>query len=203
MMKQQKWILGPLAVACTLGVANMGLAQTRPNIPRDNDRPDFRSMTPEQRRQRMEQFMEQRLRDELTHAGFAQKAMQDPIVQFATTRETQRRTVRDKAGKLRAAVANKSSDAQIAALLADLRKTQSATKTQRNQALKTLNAKVGYTKKPRLEAVLTLAGLVGDEPLPMGGFGGPGGSRGFGGPGGPRGGGPGGFGGRGGRGGRP
>src|SRR5438093_5055235 len=130
-MKQQKSIRGPLAVVCTLGatlgVAGLAPAQTRPILPRDDNRPDFRSMTPEQRQQRVQQFMERRLRDELTRAGFAQKAVQDPIVQFAKSRNAQRDAVRDKAGKLRAAVANmganKSSDAQIATLLADLQKT--------------------------------------------------------------------------------
>jgi hypothetical protein len=88
-----------------------------------------------------------------------------------------------------------------------------AEKTRRQQASTDLDAKIGYSRLPRLSALLTTMGLIGDESLllnasnnmggmmggpgggfggrgggPGGGFGGPGGGGfggGFGGPGGP------------------
>ena len=213
-MKRKQWVLGPLAVGCTLGLAGLALSQTRlgaqpggqpgggrPDFGRpdggrpDGGRPDFRNMTPQQREQMFRQFTERRLRDELTRTGFSQKTIQDPVVHFALAQATDRRVVGEKAGKLREALANKASDAQISAALSGLRAAQKSAKQRRDKGLKDLNAKIAYSKKPRLDAVLTLAGIVGDGPLMggrgfggRGGFGGPrdgGGRRGFGGPGGP------------------
>ena len=170
------------------------------------NRPDFGNMSPEKMQQMRQQFMERRVRDELTRAGYGQKTIQDPVVKFVQSQMAERTRLREKSGKLRQAVAGKASDAQIAKLLAELRAAAQAAKAHRDLAQKQLNAKIGYSKKPRLEAVLTLAGVIGDGQLMGGpggfggprGFGGPGGPRGFGGPGGPGGpgGGPGGFGGR-------
>ena len=217
-VKHQKWLIGPAVVACTLGVAGLMVSQTkpangqgapppgqRPGGPGGN-RPNFGSMSPEKMQQMRQQFMERRVRDELTRAGYGQKTIQDPVVKFVQSQMAERTRLRDKASKLRQAVAGKASDAQIAKLLAELRAAAQAAKAHRDLAQKQLNAKIGYSKKPRLEAVLTLAGVVGDGQFMGGpggfggprGFGGPGGPRGFGGPGGPGGpgGGPGGFGGR-------
>ncbi len=200
-MKNQKWIAGPLALACSLGMA--GLAGAQPpatpgagtNPPNQtaggNLRATWQNMTPEQRQAAIVQFTERRLRNDLTQAGFADAATQDPIVAFSKTMEALRRPLREKATKLREAVANKTADAVVTPLISDLRKATEDAKQPREEALKVLDGKINYSTKPRLQAFLMVGGLLGDEMAFAGGAGGFG-AGGFSG---------GGFGGQGGRGG--
>ena len=171
-MKKQQIIGVALVLACSLGAVETGNAQ-----PGGNNRPDFRNMTPEQRQQAMEQFQERRLREQLTQAGFTEAAIQDPIVVFSKSLDSARTPLRDKTTKLREAVANKTGDADVTTLITDLRTSTEAAKKQRDDLLKELDAKVGYSQKPRLEAFLITEGLLGDEVS----FAGDGGRGGFGG----------------------
>lgn len=199
-MKNQKWIAGPLALACSLGMVGLagaqppatpGAAVNPPNRPAGgNLRANWQNMTPEQREKAMKQFTERRLRNNLTEAGFADAATQDPIIAFSKTMETLRRPLREKATKLRAAVAGKTADAEVTPLISDLRTATEAAKKPREEALKVLEDKINYSAKPRLQAFLMVGGLLGDEMAfagGAGGFGGAGGA-GFGGQGGNRGG---------------
>lgn len=194
-MNRSKWISGVLVLTCTIGLAAATLSQQGGRRPNDGppggrrgDFPDFRNMTPQQREQMFQKMVDDRLRDGLKEAGFTQVATQNAVLQYAHSLEADRRIIRDKAGKLRQAMQNKSSkDAQVATLLSDLRKSVAAARQRREKARSALNAKTGFVKKPKLDATLTLMGLGGDESaMMMGGFGGRGfGGRGFGGPGGP------------------
>ncbi len=173
--------------------------------------PGGMQMTPEEMQQMMAQMQDNRLRRQLA-AGNADQKTQDAIVQYSRTRDAGTQKIQDLMRQLVEAVSTKGTpDDKIAALLKQLEEATTAEKTRRKQASADLDAKVGYSKLPRLTAVLTTLGLIGDDSLllntsqganmnMMGGRGGPGG--GFGGPGGGFGGqgGPGGFGG-GGRGG--
>lgn len=163
MKKQSKEsrILGALVLASIFGVA--GMANAQPGGNGGNNRPDFRNMTPEQRQQAMAQFQERRLREQLTQAGFAEATIQDPIVTFSKSLDAIRTPLRDKTTKLREAVANKSGDADVTTLIKDLRTSTEVAKKQRDEALKELEGKIGYTQKPRLEAFLITEGLLGDE----------------------------------------
>ncbi len=191
-MKNKKWTVGILVTVFTTGLAGITISQTKAR--QDPDAPQYwlmqsprsswpspgewENMTSEQREQAMRKAMESRLREGLTRAGFTSDDLQDAIVNFSRLVETDRRSIREKGGKLRGAVADGSSDAQIAALMADLRRTVSAAKARRDKGRKDLNARTGFSKKPRLDAVLSLSGLGGDESsYLMSGFGG----RGFGG----------------------
>ena len=103
--------------------------------------------------------------------------------------------------KMRCAIPTRPTS-KIATVLADFRAAVAAEKTRREAALKQLDEDISYSKNPRLDALLTMGGLIGDEASYVGGMGGGGGRGGFGGMGGPGGpGGPGG-GGRGGQGGQ-
>lgn len=131
--------------------------------------------TPEERERMMRKFLEDMLRQGLTRAGFPQDDLQDAAVEFQRVVETDRRSIREKGGKLRAAMADGSSDAQIAVLMADLRRAVAIARMRRDQARKELNAKTAFTKKPKLDATLSLYGLGGDESsylmMSFGGFG--------------------------------
>ncbi|HEY0074835.1 MAG TPA: hypothetical protein VGB77_12085 [Abditibacteriaceae bacterium] len=154
--------------------------------PRGRFFPDPENLTPQQREQMFRKFMEDRLRESLTRHGFAQEELQNAVVEFSRVVESDRRAIREKSGKLREGMDQKASDAQIANLLADLRRSVSYAKMRRDRGRKVLNAKISFSKKPRLDAVLSLSGLGGDEsPYLMSSFGGRSfGRRGFGGHGG-------------------
>jgi hypothetical protein len=133
------------------------------NSPGGPSHGDWENLTPEQRDQARRKFMEDRLRDGLARAGFTQDDLQDDVVDFSRAVEADRRSIRDKGGKLRAAMADGSSEGQVGALLADLRRTVSAAKIHRDKGRRDLNDKIGFSKRPRLDALLALSGLGGDE----------------------------------------
>ncbi|MBV9865850.1 MAG: hypothetical protein JO316_10890 [Abitibacteriaceae bacterium] len=202
-----KFSVGTLALAASLSLAGAVQAQPNPadankganppNWPQgnnqNNQRGNFQNMTPEQRQQMIQQFQEQRTRRVLTAAGFTDAATQDPIVAFANAQEKARQPLLDRFQKLAQALrANAATDAELSASLNDLRQAVADEKTRNEKALKDLDAKVSYTKKPHLEALLTVLGIIGDESSfitggmgrGMGGLGMGGMGRGMGGPGG-------------------
>ena len=144
---------------------------------------DWENMTPQQREQMFRKFGEDRLRDSLARHGFVQEELQDAVIELSRIVESDQRSIREKSGKLREAMAMKANDAQIAALLADLRRSVAYAKVRRSRGRSILNTKTGFSKKPRLDALLSLSGLGGDESAYlMSSFGGrPFGRRGFGG----------------------
>lgn len=212
MTQKSKWVVGPMIVGLTT-ISAMGALRAQPDegvMPKgENPQADQRGgrggggnrprMTPEQREQMRKQAelrRETEIRKTLTDAGFADKAIQDAVVAFANDQaDGPRVDTRDNIRKLNQALRNNVTDEQITLLLNDIRTDIETAKALRENALKELDKKIGYTQKPRLEAVLLLAGITGENPG-GGGFGGRGGGGGRGGQGG-------GFGGRGGQGGGP
>lgn len=124
---------------------------------------EWENMAPEDRERVMRKFAEDRFREGLTNAGFTQDSLQDAAVDFLRIVEADRRSIREKGGRLRGAVADGSSDAQIATLMTDLRRAVADAKSRRDRGRKELNAKIRFTKKPKLDAILSLYGLGGDE----------------------------------------
>lgn len=145
----------------------------------------FNNMTPEQREQAMRQRREEGIRRQLNDAGYNEKELQDAIVEFANVQAQDEAASQEKVRALSQAIRN-GADADIAALLAQLRAEIASAKTQREAALAKLDEKIGYSRSPRLEAILVVSGLTGEVEA----------NRGF--VGGQRGGGRGGRGGRGG-----
>ncbi len=135
------------------------------------------------------------LRDTLTKAGYTDTTLQDAVVAYAATQEMARQNLRDLTRKLRDTVLEPTTtDTAVSTQLAALQTALAAEKTRSAAAQSALNAKISYTSKVRLNALLTSMGLVGDAAAyanPGGGQGGPGGRGGWGGRGG-RGGWPGG-----------
>ena len=185
---------------------NGGLGQNPPNVQPGGGaggggRPNFGNMTPEQRDQMIAQFRERRVRGQLDGAGITDKAVQDAIVAHSVDREKTRQTLQDLGRALVEAVSTKgTTDEKIADALKKFQDAVAAERARRKGGEKALEVKISYSKSPKLLAVLTDMGLVGEETLAIGsggGFGGRGGFGGFGGPpgGGPPGGGPGGQGG--------
>jgi hypothetical protein len=152
------------------------------------NRPNFRNMTPEQRQQFQQQRQDENVRRTLNNAGFTSTTVQDAVIAFANEQDKDRTASEDKVRQLAQAVRNGATDAEIATLLAAVRADAQAAQTKREAALKDLDAKISYTKSPKLEAVLVLLGLTGENLSTggpgamgmMGGFGGRGMMGGFG-----------------------
>jgi hypothetical protein len=142
---------------------------------------NFRNMTPEQRQQMMTQMREQNVRRILTQANVTDTATADAVIAFSTAQADATRTLQEKSRALNDALRDPAStNEQIAPLLADYRTAVTAEKARRAQALTDLDAKVSYTKNARLDAALTLGGIIGDEASVVNG-GGMGGGMGMGG----------------------
>ena len=197
-MKNRKWTCGLLVSGLALAMAgalqaapednNAPMGDNPPNQqggPPRGGRPDRRDMTPEQRQQMMQQMREQNTRETLTNAGFADIAVQDSVVAFVNEQEKATETLRDKARGINRAMRDETvSHAQLATLLADFRALAATEKARRAAAATELDAKIGYTKNARLDAVLLMSGIIGDGGAMLGGGGGRAGMGG-GGPGGP------------------
>lgn len=209
----RQWLAGALALGVSaMLMPGVLLAQPEgngdgppPPPPGDNGGPrggrgggrggqgDNRNLTPEQREHEMQQRRAQQLNRMLSEAGFIDKDVQDAVIAFANAQDAERRAMGEKVQKLMQAVREGEDNEAIAALLADVRADAKANDTKREAALNALDAQIHFKSNARLEAILVLAGLTGEE-FGGGPMGGPrGGNRG-GGPGG-RGGGPGGRGG--------
>lgn len=184
---QSKRLISSVALALLVSASGAAHAQQGGNGGNNGGgRPNWQNMTPAQRQQMMATMMENRTRQQLGAAGFNDKAVQDPIVDFMKAQETARMPLRDKARQLSQGLANNATNDEIIIMLRDVRDAVTEEKTRHDAAVKDLDAKVNYTKNPRLEAELTVLGLIGDESsyIGMGGMGGRGGRGGRGGGGG-------------------
>ena len=174
MIQNRKWIAGPLLVGlATIGATGVLRAQPDAGIMGKGDNPIANQrpkMTPEQRQaarekrhQEMQARRETNLRETLTAAGFPDKILQDAVIAFSDAQNKERGDNHDKIRQLNQAVRNNATDAEIAVILKAISDQAQADKDQRTKALKELDAKIGYTTKPRLEAVLTIAGIIGEN----------------------------------------
>jgi len=175
-MTARKWLVMPLVMGLSVGL--MGAASqaqpggdakaenppAAPVPPGGNNRPDWRNMTPEQRQKMQQERQERGLRRGLSRAGFEDKALQDAIVAYSQEQSKARRLLQDQLRKIMEAMQDKAiTDAQMAALIADFRADVAAERDRRDAALKILDQKTSYTTKPRLDALLMMLGIIGDE----------------------------------------
>jgi hypothetical protein len=132
---------------------------------------------------------EENVRMILAQAGVNDAATQTAVLDYIKADIEARSPLREQ-GKslLKALQAGAVTDDQLLALVTDYRAAQQAEKARRERAQADLDAKINYSKNPRLEAILLLTGLIGDGPMMFqGGRGGPGERGGRGGQPGPRG----------------
>ncbi len=149
------------------------------------DKPDYRQFTQEQRQMLADQVRdftrEQTIRLMMSNAGFTEKAVQDEVIAFAKEQNNATEKLGEQNRKMLDGLRDQNaSAAQITALMNDYRAAQEGENARRKTSLDALDAKVTYRKQPRLEAVLTTMGLVGDE-MAVAGLGSVGAGGGFGG----------------------
>jgi len=125
-------------------------------------------LEPKERREALAKARERGLRLLLTEAGFAEKAVQDAVVAFVNDQDTAREPLREAAAKLMDTVSGSAAgDTLVPGLLAELRAQVTLEKERHTKALAALDAQIGYTKNPRLDATLTVLGVIGKEAVSM------------------------------------
>ena len=186
-MKRTPFMLGafcallPALALAQPDVTNAPKAENPPNraVGGGNNRNRRTPPTPEQLKQmaeRMAQIRAQVIRQTLTRAGFTDEALQSAVVDYAQQNEDARAKLMEKWTAIQQALrANTVTDAQLTTLLNDFRASVDEEKSRRDQATKALDAKIEFSKKPKLDATLMVGGLTGDEAQivngSLGGFG--------------------------------
>lgn len=120
----------------------------------------------------MQQRMEAGMRQMLTQAGVNDAPTQDIVLAYVKVDTDARSPMRMQSMKLWQAVRGGGvTDDQLLALVTDYRASQQAEKVRREKAEADLEAKIHFSKNPRLEALLLLSGMIGDggNPMMMGG----------------------------------
>ncbi len=191
MMNQQKrmkinprpWKASSLALALWAGASGIAQAQEQPPVPgvaepnpeqrtrqaerraeREREMRRFMNMTPQERQQLMQQRRAEGLRTFMERSGVTDKATQDAVIQWAQTEEKEREVVRATGRKVAEAVRTGAvTDTQMSILLNEFRNAVLDEKTRRATTTRALDQKIGYSTKPRLEAMLVTMGLIGDE----------------------------------------
>lgn len=176
-MKQQ-WVTSVLALAFSMGTLVMAQAQPDPNVagkkgnPEDNMAEAMRRgqeeglriarMNPQQRREAMQQMMQQILKMSLTQARFFDENLQETILKFVAEQETSRHAVRVAAHKVHTALmqANPVPVATMQTYINDYLGAVEDARVDREAAIQGLDQKIGFSKDPRLKAWLVLNGLI-------------------------------------------
>lgn len=155
-----------LLLGATLATTGLALAQ---NGGGNGNRPNFANMTPEQRQQMMAQMQaqqaqrrEQQLRGAMTTIN-ADTATQDAVVAFVKQQSDAATALTPKITAIRAAFAGNATDAVVTAALADYRASVEEARKTRETQTAALDKAISFSTKPKLEALLTMMGIIGDE----------------------------------------
>lgn len=158
-----------LSTLALLALPLVASAQPDPNnAPKGNNpvnRPvrggRIQNMTPEQ----LKTFMGARIKTQLAQTNVTDEKQQDAVVTYILGEMDSRQKLMDATNALQTGIRNaETTDAQVAGLLNDYRAAADDDKARHQKALDTLKVAVDVTQFPRLEAMLTLAGLLGDAP---------------------------------------
>lgn len=160
-------------LGATLATASLALAQGGPQ----NGAPqpgtgggqggfgggNFRNMTPEQRQQAQAQGRERQLRGALNQIGEGD-ATQTAVLAFVKEQSDAATALQPKIAAMRAFFrGNGGDDAAIKSALADYRSAVDAARKTRDAQTADLDKQISFSTKPKLEALLTMLGVIGDE----------------------------------------
>lgn len=112
------------------------------------------------------------IRQTLVASGYTDAAMQNSIIEFMKAQETARQPLREQAQALTVLLVNpKTQDADLQSGLATFRTAVAADQARYTTELTALDTSVKYSTQPRLETLLTVLGIVGQEAPTLGGVG--------------------------------
>lgn len=121
--------------------------------------------------QEPEQSVEDAQRALLNSGGITDRTVQDAIIAFVAEQNKAREPLSAQARKLSSALADPATTGdQATALLKEFRAVSTAHKERYKEALAQLDARISYSTDARLESMLTLVGILGDEAYAAGGF---------------------------------
>jgi hypothetical protein len=121
--------------------------------------------TPAEQKAALHEMMEKQMLVVLNQAGFKDEKIQKSILAFVASQEVAREKVRQEAVKVYLAVQKQGkglADGEMSILLSNYLNSVEDAKEQREQATQALDGEIGFSKKPSLEAMLTLLGMIGD-----------------------------------------
>ena len=142
-------------------------------------RGNFGNMTPEMRQQMQAQMEARRntqrqewLRQAMTASGVTDTVMQNSVINYMTAQEKTRVALQEQARTLSAALIKpETEDATLKADLLTYRAAVAAADKQSVTDLAALDAQLKYSTNPRIETLLTLLGVLGNETTQLGGIG--------------------------------
>ncbi|RYX81392.1 hypothetical protein EON83_24360 [bacterium] len=128
-------------------------------------RAQIQNATPEQR----QALMRTAFKRQLTRTNVTNVAQQDAVTDYVMGEAEARNKLEDATRTLQTGLRNTTvTDAQVAGLLNEYNATVADDKDRHDKALLKLKAAIDVTQYPRLEAMLTVAGLYGDSHAPTG-----------------------------------
>lgn len=173
-----KWMLGWMLAAVTLS-GSYAFAQPDLNdLPKGENPPTqanwqkmWQNMTPEQRKQAIQMVAEQIVRGSLEQMEVNDAETQDLVIAAMREQDALYDSVREAHLKVAQALLNNKNtgEEQVAKLLQDLREASEKARAARAMSIKNLDDRIAFSQQPRLEALLTMLGLVGDETEHIGG----------------------------------
>jgi len=151
-------------LAATLFLSQMCLvAQAQPDL---EEMPKGDNPPARERGGKARKFADEAIRKMLTQAGVEDVAKQDTVLTYVREDMEARRPMREQGAKLFQALREGAvTDDQLLALVTDYRAAQEAEQVRREKAQEELDEKIKFSENPRLEAMLLLAGLIGDGAL--------------------------------------
>jgi hypothetical protein len=112
------------------------------------------------------------IRQTFVSSGFVDTGVQDAVIAFMQAQDNARQPLRAMARALTTRLVNPAAtDEQLKAQLATFREAVEQDAERYQQGLQALDARVNYSTQPRLETLLTVLGVVGQETPTLGGVG--------------------------------
>lgn len=179
-----KLVMGTLVMGTlVMGTALGAQAQDMPGgggPGQGGGRPNFQNMTPEQRQQMQAQMEERRntqrqewLRQAMTASGLTDAVMQNAVINHMTAQEKTRVSLQEQARALSAMITNADTldEKVLQTQLVAYRAAVAAANAKSTTDLAALDAQVKYSTNVRMETLLTLLGVIGNETTQLGGIG--------------------------------
>lgn len=160
---QRALLLGALCALTGTSFAQMGNG--------GGQRPNFNNRNNSQGNNSRSQARERQIRTALTNAGYTDTTVQEPVVTLAKMEQAASDTLTPKINAIRNAFQNgangnnnntNNSDT-LANLLADYRSAITKIQNDRANAIDDLDKNISFSTDPKLEALLTMLGVIGDE----------------------------------------
>lgn len=120
------------------------------------------------RREAEREKRSQNLRRVMTSMGFSDRALQDEVLRYISSEVRERSLVRRKAQEIYAVLRDPArTDDEVRGLLHEYQAVVEADLARRRKAEDAFNERIHFRANPRLEAMLTLFGIIGDSPIAL------------------------------------